>query len=218
MLSMRGDVSRMRSQISAYSYNFDVVKECIHLCTAINTNNDISLEIKRRVTLANRYYFGLNRQLSSRDLSRATKLTLYKVLILTVLLYGAEAWTLWCNDAAALGAFDRKVLRKIFGPVRVGDDYRIRTTGSCISFSMTWTLPSVCVVRMHKTLLRDECLMRWLLVIGGWDYRVRVGKTSLKRSWLRLVSPTGGGARKAETSRGKLQGRLKPDNRFVMAT
>ena len=30
------------------------------------------------------------------------------------------------TDAAALGVFERKVLRKIFGPVRVGDDYRIR--------------------------------------------------------------------------------------------
>ena len=54
----------------------------IYLGTAINTNNDVSLEAKRRVTLANRCYFGLNRQLSSRDLSRATALTLYKALIL----------------------------------------------------------------------------------------------------------------------------------------
>ena len=40
-----------------------------------------------------------------------------------MLLYGAEVWT----DTAALGVFERKVLRKIFGPVRVGDDYHIRT-------------------------------------------------------------------------------------------
>ena len=42
----------------------------------VATNNDISLEIMRRVTLANKCHFGLNRQLSGRDLSRATKLTL----------------------------------------------------------------------------------------------------------------------------------------------
>ena len=35
------------------------------------------------------------------DLSRATKLILSKVLILPVLLYGAEAWTLLSTDAAA---------------------------------------------------------------------------------------------------------------------
>ena len=43
-----------------------------------------------------------------------------------MLLYGTEAWTLLSTDAAALKVFERKVLRKTFGPVRVGDDYRIR--------------------------------------------------------------------------------------------
>ena len=54
----------MGSQITANSYNFDVVKEFIYPGTTINTNNDVSLEIKRRVTLANSCYFGLNRPLS----------------------------------------------------------------------------------------------------------------------------------------------------------
>ena len=108
MLTTSGVVPRVRFQITVNSYNFDVVKEFIYLGTAINTNNDVSLEIKRRVTLTYRCYFGLNRQLSTRDLSRATKLTLYKALILTVLLYGAEAWTLSSTDAAALAVFERK--------------------------------------------------------------------------------------------------------------
>ena len=56
----------MWSQITTNSYNFEVVEEFIYLGTVINTNNDVSLEIKHRVTLANRGYFGLNRQLSSK--------------------------------------------------------------------------------------------------------------------------------------------------------
>ena len=99
MLTMSGVVPRMGSQITANSCNFDVVKQFIYLDTAINTNNDVSLEIKRRRTLPNRGYFDLNRQLSSGDLSRATSLTLYKALILSVLLYGSEAWTLSSTDA-----------------------------------------------------------------------------------------------------------------------
>ena len=73
-----------------------------------------------------RGYHGLNGQLSNRDFSRTTKLILYKTLILYVLLYGANAWTLLSTDAAALRVFERIVLRKIFGPVRVGNDFHIR--------------------------------------------------------------------------------------------
>ena len=43
-----------------------------------------------------------------------------------MLLYGAQARTQFSTDAAALRVFDGKVLHKIFGPVRVGDDLRIR--------------------------------------------------------------------------------------------
>ena len=133
------------------------------------------MAIKRRVTLTNSCYFGLNRQLSSRDFSRATKLTLYKAIILPVLLYGAEAWTLSNTDADALRVFDRKVMRKIFGPLRVGDDYRIRTNRELYELfnDMNGVLiisgcaDSAMSFGWMKTLLRGECLMRWSAVVGG---------------------------------------------------
>ena len=43
-----------------------------------------------------------------------------------MLLYEAEAKTLLSTDAEVLRVFERKVLRKIVGPVREGDDFRIR--------------------------------------------------------------------------------------------
>ena len=58
----------------ADNYTFDTVKEFIYLGSAVTIKNDVSLEIKRRIILANRCYYGLNGQLSNRDLSRATKL------------------------------------------------------------------------------------------------------------------------------------------------
>ena len=87
MFSTSRDVRRTDSRITADNYTLDTV-------TAVTTKNDVSLEIKRRITFANRCYYGLNGQLSNRDLSRTTKLILYKTLILPVLLYGAEAWIL----------------------------------------------------------------------------------------------------------------------------
>ena len=102
------------------------MKDFVYLGTSITNNNNVSDEIKRRLTLANRCYFGLNRQLSSRALSRRTKLTLYKTLIIPVLLYGAEAWTLSAADEKSLGTFERKILRKIFGPICIDGEYRRR--------------------------------------------------------------------------------------------
>ena len=126
LLSTNKESRRLGQHVTVDNYTFEVVKDFVYLGTSINTNNNVSLEIKRRITLANRCYFGLSRQLRSRALSRRTKLTLYKSLIMPVLLYGAEAWTMTNTDEKALGAFERKILRKIYGPICVAGDYRIR--------------------------------------------------------------------------------------------
>ena len=77
-------------------------------------------------TVNKEYYLKVMRRLREaihqKQNDKTTKLILYKTLILPVFLYGPEAWTLLSTDAAALRVFERK----IFGPVRVGDDFRIR--------------------------------------------------------------------------------------------
>ena len=105
----------IRSHITVNNYTFDIVKEFIYFGSGVTTKNDVSVEIERRITLENRCYYGLNRQWSGKDLSRMTKLILYKTLMLPVLLYDGKAWTLLSNDAAVLRVFERKVLPKIFG-------------------------------------------------------------------------------------------------------
>ena len=49
-------------------YNFEVVKDFVYLRSSKNTDHDISLEIKRRITLANRWVQGRRKQLSKRAL------------------------------------------------------------------------------------------------------------------------------------------------------
>ena len=49
-------------------YNFEVVKDFVYLGSSINTDNEISLKIKSRITLANRCNFGLRKQLSKKAL------------------------------------------------------------------------------------------------------------------------------------------------------
>ena len=66
MLSTSRDVE---TRITADNYTFDTVKEF----TADTNKTDVSVEIKRPITLANRCYCGLNGQLSKRDLSLRQK-------------------------------------------------------------------------------------------------------------------------------------------------
>ena len=74
--------NQCQTEITTDGHTFEAVKEFTYLGNAITAQNDISLEIKRRMTLAHRCYCGLIRQMCNRALSRQTKINLYKTLIL----------------------------------------------------------------------------------------------------------------------------------------
>lgn len=126
MVSTTKTSSRLGRTVEVENHNFEIVQDFIYLGTTINKTNNISFEIKRRTILANRCYFGLSKQFKNKAISRQTKITLYKTLILPVLLYGSEAWVLAKADEAVLGVFERKILRKIYGPICVDGEYRCR--------------------------------------------------------------------------------------------
>ncbi|KAJ4442184.1 hypothetical protein ANN_12050 [Periplaneta americana] len=56
--------------------------------------------------------------LSSSLLSKNLKVRIYKTIILPVVLYGCETWTLTLREELRLRVFENKVLRKIFGAKR----------------------------------------------------------------------------------------------------
>jgi hypothetical protein len=56
--------------------------------------------------------------LSSRLLSRNIKVKIYKTIILPVILYGCETWSLTLREGHRLRVFENRVLRRIFGPKR----------------------------------------------------------------------------------------------------
>ena len=109
------------------SYSFQNVDQFMYLGSVVSCGNRISLEISQRIVKANRCYFGLSKHLRSSAISRSTKCLLYKTLIRPVLTYGSESWTLTSNEEKELLIFERKVLRRIFGPVKVGNSWRRRT-------------------------------------------------------------------------------------------
>jgi hypothetical protein len=54
--------------------------------------------------------------LSSRFLSKNTKITVYRTIILPVVLYGCETWSLTPREEQRLRVFENRVLRRIIGP------------------------------------------------------------------------------------------------------
>jgi hypothetical protein len=56
--------------------------------------------------------------LYSRLLHRNVKVKIYKTIILSVVLYGCETWSLALSEVHRLRVFENRVLRRIFGPKR----------------------------------------------------------------------------------------------------
>jgi hypothetical protein len=56
--------------------------------------------------------------LSSRLLSRNVKVKIYKIIILPLVLYGCEIWSLTLREEHRLRVFENRVLRRIFGAKR----------------------------------------------------------------------------------------------------
>ena len=120
--------------------------------------------------------------LSSRLLSKNLKIMIYRTIIMPIVLYGCETWSL-TREERRLSVFENRVLRSIFGPKRdeVTGEWRklyneeLNDLCSCPN-----------IVRVLKSRR-----MRWAghvvqMTEGRGVYRVLVGKPEGKRSLGRL--------------------------------
>jgi hypothetical protein len=108
-------------------HEFEHVKECSYLGSQLNQTSSTNSEIQARILSGNCCYYAYGKLLKSRALNRSSKLKIYKSVIRPVVTYGCEAWTLTNRDEQYLRIFERKILRKIFGPVQnEGGSWRIR--------------------------------------------------------------------------------------------
>jgi hypothetical protein len=95
---------------------FERVEDFRFLGTAVTYRNSIQEEIKNRLKPGNSCYHSLQNLLSSSLLSKNIKI--YRTIVLHVVLYGCETWSLTLREGRRLRVFENGVLRKIFGPKR----------------------------------------------------------------------------------------------------
>ncbi|KAJ4426699.1 hypothetical protein ANN_26497 [Periplaneta americana] len=98
--------------------SFEGVEKFIFLAAKLTNINDTREEIKRRINMGNACYYSVEKLLSSSLLSKNLKVRIYKTVILPVVLYGCETWTLTLREEHRFRVFENKVLRKIFGAKR----------------------------------------------------------------------------------------------------
>jgi hypothetical protein len=88
------------------------------LLTTLTNQNFIQEDIKKRLNSDIACYHSVQNLLSSRLLLKNLKIIIYKTIILTVVLYGCETWSLILRYEHILRVFENRVLRRIFGSRR----------------------------------------------------------------------------------------------------
>lgn len=115
------------STVKIGSFEFEKVEKFKYLGVTITSTGDRRKEIEEKIISTNRAYHANKKLLKSKILSKQTKLNIYKVLIRPIMMYAAETMILSKKDEEDLRIIERKIMRSILGPVKIGDnEYRSR--------------------------------------------------------------------------------------------
>jgi len=96
--------------------SFDSVQSFKYLGSTVNQNNTIEEEI--RLIAGNEAFYANQKMFQNKLLSKKSKLKLYWTIIRPIVTYACETWVLKENSFQKLMIFERKILRKIFGPTK----------------------------------------------------------------------------------------------------
>ena len=97
---------------------FKLVYLYSNLGTSLTNQNSIQEKIKSRLRSGNVWYHSVQNLSSSNFLSKNIKIKIHRIIILRVVLYGCETWSLTLREERRLRLFENRMLRRIFGPKR----------------------------------------------------------------------------------------------------
>ncbi|BHF81636.1 hypothetical protein SprV_0802478100 [Sparganum proliferum] len=104
-------------QISANGTQLHVVENFPHLGSTLSRNTKIDDEMVRRISKASQAFGRLQGTVWNRHgLQMSTKLKMYKAVILPMLLYGAETWTVYTKQTRRLNHSHLSCLRQTLKP------------------------------------------------------------------------------------------------------
>jgi hypothetical protein len=121
MITSRHPNSGQNQNIRIANESFEKVAKFKYLGTTLTNQNDFHDEIKSRLNSGNACYYSVQNLLSSRLISKTLKIKIYKTVILPVVLYGCETWSLTLGEEHRLRVSENRVWKRIFGPKREKD-------------------------------------------------------------------------------------------------
>ena len=89
-----------------YGKTMESVREFIFLGSKITADGDCSHEIERRLLLGRKAMANLDRILKSRGIALPPKFCLVKAMVLPVVMYGCEGWTIKKAEHQRIDAYE----------------------------------------------------------------------------------------------------------------
>ena len=114
--------------------------------------NDIETEIKRKIAVRNKCYYALGPILKRRAISQSVKFRLYKIIIRPAVTYRAQTWTMTKKIEIMLMTWERKILRKIYGPTKEKGQWKIKTIAELITKYKSQDVLAVIKIRILEWL------------------------------------------------------------------
>jgi hypothetical protein len=173
MLMSRSQKTGQKQSIKTANRSFEHVANFKYLGTIPTDQNCMHEEVKCRLNSGNACYHSVQSLLS-----RDVKVKIYKTVILSVVLYGCETWSLILTEEHRLRVSEDRLLRRIFGPKRdevTGEGRKLHS----VELHNLYSSPDI--IRQIKSRR-----MRWAGHVarmgeGRNVYRVLVGKPEGKR-------------------------------------
>jgi len=99
------------------NYKVKRVENFKYLGVILNEDNSNQIDLQERIKNANKTYFMLQKFFKNKNISKKLKLRLKNTTTDKTLTYASETWTLTKRDKKQMNIFERKVYRRILGPV-----------------------------------------------------------------------------------------------------
>ena len=95
----------------------ETVADFIFLGSKITPDGDFSHEIKRRLLRGRKVMTNLESILKSRDIALSTKVRLVKAMVLPMVKYGCESWTIMKSEHWRIDVFELWCWRRFLSPL-----------------------------------------------------------------------------------------------------